>query len=221
MIDVVLVAPVRAYRDALAGAFALDAEFRIVGHAASFADAASAIAPRLPRVTLVDFAALNLLALVQAVRRAAPSTLLVGFGIEPTREHGELVVRTAEAGVTAFIDADQPVEDIIGAVRLALRGQSSCSPRIAALLLRAMQRRPEPPHHPPAAPSLTPPLTQREHLVAQLVATGLTNRQIAANLVLGESTVKTHVHSILAKLGLAQRSEIASSLELGAPSAGL
>lgn len=221
MIDLVLVAPVRAYRDALVGAFALEAEFRIVGHAASFTDAASGIAPRHPRVTLVDFAAVNLLALVQAVRRAAPSTLLVGFGIEPTREHGELVVRAAEAGVKAFIDADQPVEDIIGAVRLALCGQSSCSPRIAALLLRAMQRQPEPPHHPPTAPSPTPALTRREHLVAQLAATGLTNRQIAARLVLGESTVKTHVHSILAKLGLAQRNEIGSALEIGMPTASL
>lgn len=210
MIVLVLVAPVRAHRDALTAAFAADAEFRISGHARSFVEAATAIAPQHPTVTLVDFTIANVVAVLQAVRRAAPTTLMIGYGIEPGRDHADVVVRAAEAGLAGFVDVDQPVEDIITAVRLALSGQSSCSPRIAALLLQAMQQHPEPPRYPSlllAGPALTP----RERVVAELVCRGLTNRQIASRLVVAESTVKTHVHSILAKLGITQRGEIALS----------
>ncbi|MFB6608740.1 LuxR C-terminal-related transcriptional regulator [Agromyces sp. NPDC056379] len=207
MTDIALIAPVRAYREALAATFASDSEFRIVAQATSFVDAVSSIVPRQPPVALIDFAVADFLWVLGAVHRAAPRTLLVGIGIEPRRDHSELVIRAAEAGLTGFLDADQPIEDIVEAVRLALRGESSCSPRIAALLLHALQRHPEPPAvfgALPAGAALTP----REALVADLVGQGLTNRQIASRLVVGESTVKTHVHSILMKLGVAHRTEI-------------
>ena len=207
MTDVALIAPVRAYRDALAAAFASESEFRIVAQATSFVDAVSSIAPRYPPVTLIDFAVADFLWVLGAVRRAAPRTLLVGIGIQPRRDHSELVIRAAEAGLTGFLDADQPMEDVLQAVRLALRGESSCSPRIAALLLASMQRRPEPPTSLGTLPSATA-LTPREAIVAELVGLGLTNRQIASRLIVGESTVKTHVHSILAKLGVDHRTEI-------------
>lgn len=210
MVDVVLVAPVRAYRDALAGAFE-QTEFRIVAHAGTYVEAVSCITPRHPAIALVDFALVELPALLQSVRRDAPRTRVVGFGIEASRDHSEAVVRAAEAGLAGFIDADQPVEDVISAVRLALRGQSSCSPRIAALLLQSMQRRPQPPAL-PGSSTLLVPLTPRECVVADLVSRGLTNRQIATRLVVGESTVKTHVHSILHKLSVTHRSEIDPAL---------
>ncbi|WP_353814988.1 LuxR C-terminal-related transcriptional regulator [Agromyces sp. SYSU T00266] len=207
MIDVALIAPVRAYRDALAATIAADSEFRIVVHAPSFADAVSSIVPHFPRVALLDFSVADFLVVLRSVRRTAPTTVLVGMGIEPCREHSELVVRAAEAGLAGFLDADQPIEDVVGAMRLALRGESSCSPRAASLLLAAMQRQPVAPiggDAPPATAALTP----REALVAELIASGLTNRQIASRLVVEESTVKTHVHSILTKLGVAHRTDV-------------
>jgi two-component system nitrate/nitrite response regulator NarL len=207
MIDIALIAPVRAYRDALAAALASDSDLRIVVQATSFVDAASSIAPRYPPVTLIDFAVSDFLLVLGAVHRAAPGTLLVGIGIEPRRDHSELVIRAAEAGLRGFLDADQPLEDMVEAVRLALKGESSCSPRIAALLLASMQRHPGPPRS-PGLLSPTAALTPREAIVAELVGLGLTNRQIASRLVVGESTVKTHVHSILMKLGVAHRTEI-------------
>ena len=108
------------------------------------------------------------------------------------------------------MDADQPLSDVLGAIRLAVRGESSCSPRIAALLLQALQRRPCPPTLTRATPALDcdTTLTPRERTVADMAARGMTNRQIAARLVLGESTVKSHVHSILRKLDVGRRDQI-------------
>lgn len=205
MIDLALIAPVRAYCDALGAVLAHEPEFRVVAQASSFLEAVAAIEQKRPAVTLIDFAVADFLGVLVAVHRAAPGTILVGFGIEPSRDHSELVVRAAEVGMTGLIDRDQPVEELARAVRLALRGESSCSPRVAALLLHAMKRHPDPPQSPrPPGPSLTP----REQVVAELVSRGLTNRQIASRLVVGESTVKTHVHAILSKCGVAHRSEI-------------
>jgi two-component system, NarL family, nitrate/nitrite response regulator NarL len=210
MIEIAIIAPVRAYRDALADALASDSEIRVVARGTSVVDAVASIGPRHPAVTLIDFAVAELVKVLSALHRASPRTLIVGFGIETRRDHSELVVRAAEVGLSGFIDADQPLMDIVQAVRLALRGESPCSPRIAALLLAAMQRHSEPPRSPGVPPPASA-LTPRESVVAELVCLGLTNRQIASRLVVGESTVKTHVHSILAKLGVAERGEIVIS----------
>jgi DNA-binding NarL/FixJ family response regulator len=212
VIEIVLVAPVRAYRDAIAAALRATPEISSVMHGPTFLEAVAPIAPRQPAVTLVDFGVPDLLATLLGVRRQSPTTRVLGLGIESNRAHSESVIRAAEAGLVGFIDADQPIDDVISSVRLALRGQSPCSPRIAALLLQAMQRRPAPPPLPASAAMDAGPsaLTPREKVVANLAALGLTNRQIASRLVLGESTVKTHVHSILGKLGVEHREAIAS-----------
>jgi two-component system, NarL family, nitrate/nitrite response regulator NarL len=214
LIDVALIVPVRAYREAIAVAFGMDLEFKLVAHASSAAEALARMSPRQPTVALLDFGIPDPVPVLTALRRTIPTTHLIGIGIGPGQAQSEAVVRAAQAGMTGFVDADQPLSDIIGAARLAVRGQSPCSPRIAALLLQALQRRPAPPSMPPASqgslvqvPS-APLLTPRERIVAELAAQGLTNRQIAGHLVLGESTVKSHVHSILRKLGLECRGQI-------------
>ncbi len=213
MIEIALVAPVRAYREALAEAIRGLPEIHAVSHGADYVEAVAAIDPRQPAVALVDFAVPELLETLAQVRRHSPATLVLGLGIDAGRAHSESVIRAAEAGLVGFIDADQEIDDLVGCIRLALRGQSPCSPRIAALLLQAMRRRPTPPPQPDlAAPDgAVPPLTPRERVVADLAVRGLTNRQIASQLVLGESTVKTHIHSILSKLGLRRREEIGTT----------
>lgn len=214
MIEIALVAPVRAYREALAEAIRSLSEIRAVTHGAGYMEAVATIVPRHPALTLVDFAVPELLETLAQVRRHSPATLVLGLGIDASRAHSESVIRAAEAGLVGFIDADQEIDDLIGCIRLALRGQSPCSPRIAALLLQAMRRRPILPPLPGvgAPDDLAVPLTPRETVVANLAARGLTNRQIAAQLVVGESTIKTHMHSILSKLGLRRREEIVTLL---------
>lgn len=210
MIDLVLIAPVRAYREALAMAVDSDPHLELVAGVSTGAEAVGCMVSRQPSVALLDFSLDSLVPLMASLRRTAPSTRLVGIGISTAQGQSEAVVRGAEAGVAGFVDADQPLEDVLSAIRLAARGESPCSPRIAALLLRALQRQPGPPRmpHELGGPSPTR-LTPRELVVAELAARGLTNRQIASRLVVGESTVKSHIHAVLSKLQLDSRDQIA------------
>ncbi|MGW6194760.1 LuxR C-terminal-related transcriptional regulator [Kribbella sp. NPDC055110] len=220
MIDVVLVAPVRAYRDAFASAITREPGFRVVGQAATGAEALACMAPPHPAVALLDFGIDNVVAVLESLRRTAPRTRIIAVGIGTGRGHAEAVVRAAEAGVTGFVDSDQPLTDVLDAVRLAVCGQSPCSPRIGAVILQALQRRPAPPVIPRASRPLAtvqPHLTAREALVADLAARGLTNRQIAARLMVGESTVKTHMHAALGKLGLKSRADLVLSSHIAPP----
>lgn len=220
MIDLVLIAPVRAYREALALAIDADPHLELLAGVASGPEALACMVPRQPTVALLDFSVDSVVPLMASLRRTAPTTRLVGIGISTGQGQSEAVVRGAEAGLAGFVDADQPLDDVLGAVRLAARGESPCSPRIAALLLQALQRRPEPPRMPHQMKGPTPArLTPRELVVAELAQRGLTNRQIASRLVLGESTVKSHVHAILRKLDLDSRGQI-TLIGLPAPTGG-
>jgi two-component system nitrate/nitrite response regulator NarL len=215
MIDVALVAPVRAYRDALAAAMAAEKEFNLVCLASSGAEALGGMSPISPSVALLDFGIHDLVPLLGALHRVSPTTQLIAFGVCETRSHSTAVVAAAEAGLAGLVDAEQPVGDIIRAVRLAAQGQSSCSPRIASLLLQALRRHPAPPSPPlPFVVSASggAALTSRERLVAELITRGLSNREIASYLSIGESTVKSHVHSVLGKLGLSRRDQVLAAV---------
>lgn len=213
MIDLVLIAPVRAYRDALAAVITAELGLQLLTHASSSDEALARVSPRTPAVALLDMGTEQALGGLTVLQRSAPSTRLIGIGVGTGPDQAEVVVRAAEFGISGFVDADQPLGDLVGAIHLAVRGQSSCSPRIAAFLLQALQRRPGPPQLPAPPSADGPGLTPRERVVAELAALGMTNRQIAGRLVLGESTVKSHIHSILRKLKVERRDQILLGIE--------
>jgi two-component system, NarL family, nitrate/nitrite response regulator NarL len=215
MIEIGLIAPVHAYRDSLAAVIGSNLGLRVVAHGSSSAEVMLQLAGWKPAVMLVDFAVHNLVGVLSSLRKDASAIRVLAFGIETNRTHSEALVQAAEMGVVGFIDSDQPVEDLFDAVRLVLQGQSPCSPRIAALLLQAMQQRPALPFglsHGSDTIVVAIALTPRERMVAEFAARGMTNRQIATRLMVEESTVKSHVHSILGKLGLVDRHQIAAAV---------
>lgn len=216
MIQVMLVAPVRAYREALVGLISADEELAVVAHAASAAEALASAGGRTPSVSLLDFGMEHFLPALAALRHSVPAASVLALGVPTGGLGAETVVRAAETGVTGFIDAEQPLAEVVVAIHQSARGEAPCSPRIAATLLNALRRR----TGPPAAARLigewelsradldSTHLTPRELMVAQLVAHGMSNRQIARELVVGEATVKSHVHAVLRKLGVRSRDQI-------------
>lgn len=108
------------------------------------------------------------------------------------------------AGATGFLTKSVARADLVAAVRAAARGDALLAPSTTRRLLEHFVQRP----HPGAGlPAALAELTEREVGVLRLVATGRSNADIAAELFLGETTVKTHLNRLLTKLGLQNRTQ--------------
>ncbi|HEY3764195.1 MAG TPA: response regulator transcription factor, partial [Gaiellales bacterium] len=163
-------------------------------------------------------------AAVEAAARLSPDVVLMDVrmpgvdGIEATRRLGkvgsrpprvlmlttfdldEYVYDALRAGASGFLLKDAPAAQLIDAIRIVAAGDALLAPSITRRLIAEFVRRPLPADEPALAQ-----LTAREREVLVLIGSGLSNREIAAELYLGEATVKTHVKRVLAKLVLRDR----------------
>jgi DNA-binding NarL/FixJ family response regulator len=202
---VLIISDVRLYREGLALSLARGGALEVVG-ATSSADAIESTETLCPDAVLLDGSLPNGLALSRAILRGAPSTRIVGFGIDGD-EHG--VLACAEAGLSAFVWREGTTAELAAAVGHAMRGELPCSPRIAGMLFNRLgclagDRDPA-----RGEPSL---LTRREQQIAELIAQGLSNKEVAIQLRIGAATVKNHVHNILEKLKIKRRAAITAYL---------
>jgi DNA-binding NarL/FixJ family response regulator len=162
---------------------------------------------------------------IDAVRRTAPDVVLMDIrmpvmdGIAATRELTAAGVRTRvlvlttydvdryvyaalKAGAAGFLLKATPPERLVAGIATVAAGESLLAPSLTRRLIEEHVRLPPPLHG--VAPALRA-LTERELEVFTLMARGLSNEELAATLVVGEATVKTHVNRILGKLGLRSR----------------
>jgi DNA-binding NarL/FixJ family response regulator len=113
----------------------------------------------------------------------------------------EYVYETLRAGASGFLLKDTPAEVLVSGIRSVAQGDSLLSPSITRRLIEQFARRPLP----NARPEALAELTARELEVLRLVARGLSNAEIAKELIVGEATVKTHVARVLQKLRIRDR----------------
>ncbi|HZR52212.1 MAG TPA: response regulator transcription factor [Streptosporangiaceae bacterium] len=125
---------------------------------------------------------------------AARILILTTFGLE------EYVYAALRAGASGFVLKDDPAEQLIAAVRTVAAGNALLSPAITRQVIRKFTRISR-----PAPPKAVGELTERELEILRLIATGLSNAEIGQELYISETTVKTHVTHVLAKLGLRDR----------------
>ena len=135
---------------------------------------------------------------LEATRRIAGSARVL---ILTTFDVNEYVYDALRAGASGSLLKDAQADQLIAGVRVVAQGDALLAPSITRRLIEQFARRPPPSARPAALAELTP----RELEILRLVARGLSNREIAAELVLGEATVKTHVTRILRKLDLRDR----------------
>ncbi|HYZ77536.1 MAG TPA: response regulator transcription factor [Gaiellaceae bacterium] len=201
MIRVLLVADVRLHRDGVSALLREDGRVRVAATASP--------SDRVPRgggldVVVLDAATENRVELAR--RWAVDSRPVVAIGIP---EEEKDLIALAEAGVLGFVEREATVDELVASVESAARGEASCPPRVATTLLRRLTFLTAPP-----APSGSPALTARERQIVDLIADGLSNKEIAQRLYIEVATVKNHVHNILEKLQVSKRGEAAAQLRL-------
>jgi DNA-binding NarL/FixJ family response regulator len=202
---VLVVAEIRLYRDGVAEALRGLPDVEHVETAATGASAVAAARRAECDVVLLDMALDGGIETATALVASRAASRVVALGV---REDGPDVVACAEAGVCGYVSRDARFDDLADALRSAVRGEASCSARIAAGLLRhiAEQARRRPGPHP------LPTLTRRERDVLRMLETDMSNKEIARALDLQLSTVKNHVHHVLGKLGASSRHDIPAAL---------
>jgi DNA-binding NarL/FixJ family response regulator len=174
-------------------------DIEVVAEASNGLEAVAATRRLNPAVVLMDIRMPEIDG-IEATRRilaansAARILILTTFGLD------EYVYEALCAGASGFMLKDDPPEQLIAAVRTVAVGNALLSPAITKHVIKQFTRIPRP----------TPPkgfgeLTEREHEILRLIATGLSNAEIGRKVYISETTVKTHVTHILHKLGLRDR----------------
>jgi DNA-binding NarL/FixJ family response regulator len=179
----------------------------IVGEAADGAAAVAAAGERRPAVVLMDIrmpGVDGIAATSQITARPDPPKVIV----LTTFHLDDYVLGALRAGASGFLLKDTPPADIIRAVRLVAAGDAMLSPAVTRTLIEQFGADQPAPRRAAARQALRT-LTDRERDVAAEVAQGRSNAEIATRLYMSEATVKAHVSRVLAKLGAANRVQVA------------
>lgn len=177
-------------------------DFIVVGEAESGEAAVRLAAEHVPDVVLMDLVMPGMDG-VEATRRVkdvSPRSQIVVLTSYHKDEH---IFPALKAGALSYILKDVKMDEFAETIRRAARGEATLHPRVATRVIRELQGRREGKINPFTE------LTAREMEVLRLIANGLTNARIAAELFISENTVKGHVSNILSKLHLADRTEAA------------
>ena len=178
-----------------------DSEIEITGEAATGREAVEQARRLTPDVVLMDVRMPDLdgIGATRELAAAAPEAKVL---ILTTFEQDDYVFGALRAGASGFLLKRTRPEDLISAVQTIAAGDSLLSPSVTRRVIDRMAQQPTPNL---ADQDTLDELTPREREVLELIARGLSNREIAAALVVEESTIKTHVKRILMKLNLRDR----------------
>jgi DNA-binding NarL/FixJ family response regulator len=190
-------------RDGLAAMLRTQPDFEVVGEADTGPATLEMVAARDPHVLLLDLEmpGLDGVGVLRRLRETGARARVIVFTVFDTDDR---IISAVEAGAAGYLLKGAPRSEIFAAIRAVHAGGSLLQPVVASKVLRHVARRAERP--PPGADS-TPSLTPRERAVLELIARGRSNKEVAAHLSISERTVKFHVSSIFAKLGVTNRTE--------------
>ena len=180
-------------------------EIVLVGVAASAADAVEQVHRLAPDIALLDMAMSDAFSVARQLGRFAGASRIVALGMA---ENEAEVLNCAQIGIAGYVTREASIADMLDAVEATARGEVHCSPKIAGSLFRRIaalstER---------AGGSTPNALTARESQILRLLQQGMSNKMISRSLGIELPTVKNHVHSILAKLGIHRRTEAISLL---------
>jgi DNA-binding NarL/FixJ family response regulator len=188
-------------RDGFRMILAAQADLEVLAEAGDGEAAVACVAEHRPDVVLMDVRMPKLDG-IEATRRIVELALPTRVLVLTTFDTEEVVYDAMKAGASGFLLKSAPTARLLDAVRTISAGDALLEPSITRRLIEDFVRRPPPGQ---TVPPETDGLTYRELEVLRLIARGLSNSEIAAQLVVSEATVKSHVNRLLTKLALRDR----------------
>ncbi|BFO57412.1 response regulator [Acidovorax sacchari] len=204
-------------RRALAMTLGMEPDIEVVGQAVDGQDAIDQAVALVPDVVVMDLQMPRVSGVV-ATREITGRLPSVRVVVLTTFDHDDLVFEAIRAGARAYLLKDAAEDEVLETIRAVQRGESRLSPAVACKVMEEFRRLAPPPASPatsgaatprPAADPLEEPLTGKEERILQLIADGLSNKQIGAAVFLAEGTVKNYVSRIMEKLHARSRTELA------------
>lgn len=203
-------------REGLHAVLETQPDFEVVSECTNGEEALRQIAALHPDIVLLDLE-MPLLDGVEVIRRlhqpgqhkTPKSPRIIVF---TAFDNDERIIHAIQAGADGYLLKGAPRDEIFNAIRITMQGGSLLQPVVASKLLRHVGQQ-QPATVQPRPPLYTPPLevlTERELEVLHLLAQGMPNKEIAAQLVISERTAKFHVSAIMGKLGATNRTEAVS-----------
>jgi NarL family two-component system response regulator LiaR len=188
-------------RQGVRALLATEPDIDVVGEASNGTEAVAQAARLAPDVILMDLIMPEMDG-IQATQQILVSHPEAHILVLTSFDADDKVFPALRAGAAGYTLKNSGPDELLYAIRRVHAGESSLHPAIARKVLQELA------HH-PSTPQATTPLTEREVEILRLVAHGDSNQQIAAELRIGEATVRTHVSNILTKLHLASRTQAA------------
>jgi DNA-binding NarL/FixJ family response regulator len=179
-------------------------DLSVLGEAADGAEAVAIARKTAPDVVLMDIR-MPVMDGIAATRLIAADGELPRVLILTTFDLDDYVFAALRAGASGFMLKDRPPEELLAAIRVVAAGDALLAPNVTRRLIAHFVRHPDPLR---VAPGALEALTIREREVLALIAAGLSNTEIARELVMSVPTAKTHVSRILAKLGARDRAQL-------------
>ena len=203
----------RLLRDGLTALLDAQADFEVVA-AAEGANALLRLRETGPNVVLVDagLGHQDSHRIVQSMKEAVPEARVIVMGLLPAVND---VIHFVKAGANGFIAKDATVDEIVRTIRSVAEGTDVVPPSLTGTLLSHIAEQGNSHRTPRAVAAVR--MTKREREITDLIAEGLSNKEIAQRLNIATYTVKSHVHNILEKLALHSRLQIAAHAHRAPP----
>lgn len=210
-IEVIIADDVPLFREMMMHTLEDEPDIKVMAQASNGEDALKLCREMAPNIILLDveMPRMNGVEATREIVKACPATRVV---ILTAYEDDNLILELIQAGATGYLVKDTPVDDVVRAIRVAHGGESLIQPRVAQKLLKmvaGMQQTSAAAGREPDSEikERLDALTSRELEVLTEMGKGANNREIADRLVIGHTTVKTHVGRVMSKLGLRDRVE--------------